>query len=1606
MAQNRLAKLVLSLEADIAKYTKDMQDASATTQREVKKMSGALNSIQSSVKGLGTGLVAAIGVGSATQMAKLADQFNVLDQRIKTATRDTGDYTKVSAELFKISQKNGVALADTVSLFQNVSRGARELGATNTDILKFSNTLQQLGTIGGSSAEAMSRALTQLSQSMSGGVVRAEEYNSIVENMPELMHRIAVGMGKTDGQLRQLMLSGKLMSKDVLSTILAQSDEIDKQFKTMPMSMERAGVAMTNSMGAFVSKLDQALGLTKALVTAMQGISKEADGFGNLIAGLPSQKIKLGKQDASFGNIAKAGWNLVSSSFTDGMQNQADLSAALQGKMTWQQKQARERSRDFNRQYKFQREVLGLDEPAPEEAPKQKSLPKPTPAVDQKAIDKAKKKHETELKHSEQILANMRSQNEQLRAKLAGDDELLTKEKALLQISKDKTLSDKEKAKLSKEINKLAAEHAALVKQQKIGEEKEKLAGILTTLREKSVELKNQIGGQKELNVLAQAEKDIQDAVKVGKKETVAEQKQILATAQEVADLQAKLARQKVDKQINEDDQKFAEQIQKEMEGLDHVGQSLREQNELLRLKLAGQENLAKGLEMERQYQREITALKRNEAEAIRDIQNNENYTDDDKAKQVEKVRQGYKGVYEEAAKRHEIAKKEAETNLVLNKSLEDQQTLLDNIVASTGNYKQKLGELDKALISGQITQKQWQTTADGLWKAQSKANHTIGDSVKQIGNNMTQAILNGQKLTDVFKQMGKALASLAAQKLIFEPLANGIDNLAGRLFGTGKYTQRPTMPGMGGGGQIASGGGLGNLFGGGGPKWGGPENATDEILADQYEHIYNTGRDALGAPLQDLEYYYQLPRAEAARRLGIAGVDISGRRPSSGGMLGGLARSLGIPAFANGGMARGGQLALFGEQGPELAVPKSDMHVFTAAQTQGMLGFTGGGGGSGSVGWIAGGGGAITPEEYLGDWVPQHRRQLLTSIGFSGTGSEVLALMRAIQKEKNNYNKKALNEQLTNALFRREQDWQGLIGEYREFARAANYAGASKMVAEETAAGRGEGLAAMAGNAILSNAHFSHGIIAQGRIVPPRGNAVEDILEAAKLTGRMPSEALLKHLAALDAEAQDDYMPGHFLTPGAGYKSMSEVGQAGGMKVFGVDDAYGGDGRQAAVGDMLNAIRDERWANDAQNSYNRSMNNKNPLGSYKGASAEYLKNVKGWNKFPKNYAGPGMNSPVNGLSDYPGEGFALSNAGYVPTGATGDTNGWIDGDWTGSPNPSRFDPTVASKDYTPKLGNLKGWSDAVKNSPYLKGLKEMTGGLLSNLKKIGQSALKPFGGLSDSWQIPGKGLKTGGLMKDMLSSFNSWADGKGDFALNMGGLRGDLKSSASSWAYKGKGLKTGGLAGDLKDSLGSWLPKPAPYNGLFGTGPLFGDGDLKGLAAYSGPMLNPAMGIAMPPPMRLMHGRPPAAPQPFRGSLSPYADADYRYNFTRQYNDRYSTVGNSAFGRWQTDPFTAGRINARMVKSRANGGPLAAGDVSWVGERGPELIVPNKPSYVVPNHALGGKPELKVIVNNTVSDTTTSTVRETSAGTIIDIAEKVAQQAVNNTLGGVRRKR
>ncbi len=261
---------MVRLEAETAKYKRGMDRANRQLDRFKRRQSRTLDQIRFAfVRIAGPAAIGALII----QAGRLSDRFNQLSVRIRTATRETGDFARVQRTLIGIAVDTGASLETAVDTFQAFSRVRDDIGATNDQVLTLTRTLNQLGVIGGTSTEAMRNGLRQFNQGIAAGVFRAEEFNSIVENVPELAARIAAGFGKTQGELRKMVLAGELFSRDVVNVLLGQAPEIAAQFGEIPNNLDRAFNALETSIGASLSALDQATGTTASLANSLQTLA-------------------------------------------------------------------------------------------------------------------------------------------------------------------------------------------------------------------------------------------------------------------------------------------------------------------------------------------------------------------------------------------------------------------------------------------------------------------------------------------------------------------------------------------------------------------------------------------------------------------------------------------------------------------------------------------------------------------------------------------------------------------------------------------------------------------------------------------------------------------------------------------------------------------------------------------------------------------------------------------------------------------------------------------------------------------------------------------------------------------------------------------------------------------------------------------------------------------------------------------------------------------------------------------------------------------------------------------------------------------------------------
>ena len=274
-------KYTIEIEADAAKLLAGQASADTALKQienSVKKTANSADKLDKSLDNLGGGFsrlaVAVkgyISIQALMKLQQLSEEFTLLQARVTRLSSSSEEGARSFQQLVSIASTTGASLGDTVNLWQQLTATLKTVGATNSDVNRLVMTLQKIGTIGGSSAQEMANALRQFMQSVASGRIQAEEFNSVLEQMPELARQIADGMGIPFNELRQLMLAGKLDIGEVLAAIERRSDEINQQFEKMPRTVTQATNALVTQFGVAVSKIDDAIGASRYLAKLLDG---------------------------------------------------------------------------------------------------------------------------------------------------------------------------------------------------------------------------------------------------------------------------------------------------------------------------------------------------------------------------------------------------------------------------------------------------------------------------------------------------------------------------------------------------------------------------------------------------------------------------------------------------------------------------------------------------------------------------------------------------------------------------------------------------------------------------------------------------------------------------------------------------------------------------------------------------------------------------------------------------------------------------------------------------------------------------------------------------------------------------------------------------------------------------------------------------------------------------------------------------------------------------------------------------------------------------------------------------------------------------------------
>ena len=270
----KLGSLTLDLICRTGNFTQGMRDASNSASREMDRIQQSTTNVTNALKGMAA---AAIGTFSLSQLSGYADGYINLQNRLKLVTSSQKELTQATNDTYRISQVTASSWDSTAQVYQRFAQNAKSLGINLKQAATLTETVTKAIAISGGTAASSEAALVQFGQSLSSGILRGEEYNSISEQAGGLRDAIAKGLNISVGDLRKWANEGKLTTDVVIKALENAKVSVDDLFGKTDFAGAQGWQLIQDAAMKTVGEFSKATGASKAMFESLKALSENME---------------------------------------------------------------------------------------------------------------------------------------------------------------------------------------------------------------------------------------------------------------------------------------------------------------------------------------------------------------------------------------------------------------------------------------------------------------------------------------------------------------------------------------------------------------------------------------------------------------------------------------------------------------------------------------------------------------------------------------------------------------------------------------------------------------------------------------------------------------------------------------------------------------------------------------------------------------------------------------------------------------------------------------------------------------------------------------------------------------------------------------------------------------------------------------------------------------------------------------------------------------------------------------------------------------------------------------------------------------------------------
>ena len=165
-----------------------------------------------------------------------SDTFIQIMARLNTVADGTKAGQELQDSLMAAANRSRSGFAEMADSVAKLRSQAGEAFKNNDEAIAFAEQLNKLYKLGGASLEQQKAGTLQITQALASGVLRGDEFNSMMENAPLVAQKLAQYLGVSVGQLRGMAKEGELTGDALKNALLGSAVATNEEFARLPMT--------------------------------------------------------------------------------------------------------------------------------------------------------------------------------------------------------------------------------------------------------------------------------------------------------------------------------------------------------------------------------------------------------------------------------------------------------------------------------------------------------------------------------------------------------------------------------------------------------------------------------------------------------------------------------------------------------------------------------------------------------------------------------------------------------------------------------------------------------------------------------------------------------------------------------------------------------------------------------------------------------------------------------------------------------------------------------------------------------------------------------------------------------------------------------------------------------------------------------------------------------------------------------------------------------------------------------------------------------------------------------------------------------------------------